>query len=268
MNFINLNSNRGLVNLLSDFILLELNEYEKYDSVVEVTDFGRFFVVNGFTSRNDLIDLSNITEKFKKEYSELLTELGYKELNVIDLIIYDSKLNEKDEFWFTFYNTERPSYCERVIELSSKNVKYQKIKNTSIELDFSETNTDNLGYFTYSPLNISSEFPHGYSFNMGRKYYYYSEYICNHLFNTITNNDINFKCSIKQNSEDDFNIEILTKSIYPNDKIKSLVLDVFDFNLNEFKNKLSGYNYIDDITKPFDSKPWLIRDRIRDILIF
>ncbi len=108
MNFINLKSNRGLVNLLADFILLEINENEKHDTIIEVSDFGRFFVVNGMTSRKDVINLSEVTVKFKKEYEDLMTLLGYEELNVIDLIIYGNELSKKNEFWFTYYDTERP----------------------------------------------------------------------------------------------------------------------------------------------------------------
>jgi len=268
MNFINLKSNRGLVNLLADFILLEINENEKYDIIIEVSDFGRFFVVNGMTSKKDVINLSEVTVKFKKEYEDLMTLLGYEELNVIDLIIYGNELSKKNEFWFTYYDTERPVYSRKTIDLTSTNLKYQKINNNSIELDFSENTTEGLGVFTYSPLNITSEFPYGHSFNMGRNFYYYSEYICNHLFTMLMCDEINFKCSINKDLNDDYNIDIISNSIYKKEKIKSLILDVFDFNLGKFKNKISGYNYIEDITKPLEKKPWLVKDEIKNMLMF
>jgi hypothetical protein len=268
MNFIKLKSNRGLVNLFTDFILLEIIENEKYDAIIEVTDFGRFFVVNGITSRKEILNLSDITLKFKNEYNNLLSELNYEEINIIDLIIYDNELIKKEEFWFTFYDTERPCYSQKIIEQSITNLNYQKISNSSVELDFSENGTDDLDFFTYSPLNISSEFPHGYSFNMGRGYYYYSEYICNHLFKTLICDEIKFKCSTVKNLNDDYNINIITDSIYNKEKMESLVLDVFDFNLNKFKNKLVGYNYIKDVTEPLGEKPWLVKDEIKNIIIF
>jgi hypothetical protein len=267
MDFVKLKSNRGIVNLFADFILLEINENEKYDTVIEVSDFGRFFVVNGMTSRKEIINISDVSTKFKKEYEGLLSNLGYEEINVIDLIIYDKELVKKEELWFTFYNTERPCYSKKVINLSSINLNYQKISNLSVELDFSETNTNDIEYFTYTPLNISSEFPHGYSFNMGRGYYYYSEYICNHLFKTLMCNEISFKCSSIKNLNDDFNIDIISKSSYDKENIKSLILDVFDFNLPKFKNKIAGYNYIKDITEPLGEKPWLVKDEIKNIII-
>jgi hypothetical protein len=268
MDFINLNSNRGVVNLLSDFILIEINENENHDTIIEVSDFGRFFVINGMTSRKDVVNISEITDKFKNQYESLLTSLGYDEINVIDLIIYGNELTKKDEYWFTYHRTERPYYSDNVIKLSSTNLNYQKISDEFIELDFSEKNTADLGVFTYTPLTISSEFPHGYSYNMGRKYYYYSEYICNHLFAILMCDKITFKCSDTKNSNDDYNIDIITNSIYNKETILSLVLDVFDFDLCGFKNKISDYNYIDDLTKPFDNKPWLVKDEIRNMLIF
>lgn len=268
MDFININSNRGLVNLLADFILQELNENEKYDTVIEVSDFGRFFVVNGMTSKKEIVSLSDITVKFKNKYKDLLTKIGYKEFNLIDLIIYDNELTKKEEFWFKFYNTKRPSFSKKTIELSSTNLKYQKITNSVIELDFSEENTENLEYFTYSPLNISSEFPYGYSFNMGRNFLYYSEYVCNHLFTMLMCDEISFKCSTKKNTNGDYTIDVVSNSIYTNEKIRSLILDVFDFNLNKFKKKLINYNYIEDLTKPLDEKPWLVKDEIENISIF
>jgi hypothetical protein len=45
-------------------------------------------------------------------------------------------------------------------------------------------------------------------------------------------------------------------------------LDVFDFNLNKFKNKLVDYNYIKDITEPLGEKPWLVKDNIKNIIVF
>jgi hypothetical protein len=138
MDYIRLNTNRGLTNLLSDFILLEIIQNEKYDAIIEVSDFGRFFVVNGITSRKEILNLSEITSKFKNEYSDLVSELNYEELNIIDLIIYDNELVKKEEFWFTFYNTERPCSSQKIIEQSTTDLNYQKMSNSSIELDFSE----------------------------------------------------------------------------------------------------------------------------------
>ena len=57
--------------------------------------------------------------------------------------------------------------------------------------------------------------------------------------------------------------------VYDEEKIQSLVLDVFDFNLDKFESEyLKGYDYDLDTTDPFGEKPWLVKDKIKDILIF
>jgi hypothetical protein len=268
MNFIKLKSNRGLVNLLSDFILSEINVNEKFDTIIEVSDFGRFFVVNGLTSRSDVVDLSIIKDKFKSKHSSLLSELGYEDINIIDIIIYGNELTKKDEMWFTFYRSQRPCYNNHIINLSSSNLDYQRITPNSIELNYSELNNQNIGIFSYSPMTITSEFPHGYSFNMGRGFFYYSEYVCNHLFGTLSTDEISIKFSSIKNIDDDFDIDILTNTKYSKEKTISLILDVFDFDLNKFKDKLVGYNYEKDITEPFGEKPWLVKDEIKNIIMF
>jgi hypothetical protein len=47
-----------------------------------------------------------------------------------------------------------------------------------------------------------------------------------------------------------------------------MILDVFDFDMLMFNDKIKDYNITEDITKPFDEKPWLIRDKIKDLILF
>ena len=50
--------------------------------------------------------------------------------------------------------------------------------------------------------------------------------------------------------------------------IKSLILDLFDFDLEDFKTKVDGYNIIQDILDPMGEKPYLIQDRLEDVIVF
>jgi len=273
MNYINKNSNRGIVNLLADFIIKEINKESNHDSVIEVTDCGKFFVVNGMTSTSVVLNMSEINDKFLTEYKSLMLDYGYEHINIIDLIIYDTELVRKDEFWFTFYRSERPIYKSSLISLlpTLQDVKYNSINNlepVSVELDFSQNDTSKVPYFTYSPLNISSEFPHGYSLSMGRLMLYYSEYISNQLFTVLHTDKIDLKISTILDNNEDFSIEVIGNSAYPNKTIKSMILDVFDFNLNKFEKTLSDYDLIMDIEDPTGNKPWLITDRLSDLVMF
>jgi hypothetical protein len=272
MKYINENSNRGLVNLFSDYIVNEINKTKQYDVVIEITDCGKFFVVNGMTNSDKILDMIKVKETFLESYKSLLTKFGYENINIIDLIMYNKDLSKKTEYTFDFYNSSRPIYHNDIISNVTENpqLKFNSILYTDkleYELDYSETDTKQLDYYSYSPLNISSEFPHGYSLSMGRQELYYSEYICNQLFDVILTDKLTFKySSIK--IDDDNQINIISTSLFPKKDIISMVLDVFDFDMLKFKSTIKSYDIIEDISKPFDKKPWLVKDRIKDLVIF
>jgi hypothetical protein len=186
--------------------------------------------------------------------------------------MYGKELAKKDEYTFNFYNSSRPTYHYTLINsiIESPQPKFNSIYYTNrleYELDYSENDTHHLEYYTYAPLNISSEFPHGYSLSMGRQELYYSEYICNQLFDVILTDRLTFKySSIKQ--DEDNQIDIHSISLFPRKDIISMVLDVFDFDMLKFNDTIKGYDIIEDITKPFDKKPWLVRDKIKDLILF
>jgi len=229
MKYINPKTNRGIVNKLADHILNEINKLGDYDSVVEISDCGKFIIINGFTSYEEPLDLTHIKESFLNQNKDVLEVLGYKDLNLIDLIEYDVNPKKKEDYWFTFYNTSRP---------------------------------------TYSEITITSEFPHGYSLNMGRIHYYYSEYIAHNIMRTINSKKMSFKISTRIDKDEDFMIEIKSDSMYNDNVIKSMVLDVFNFDLESFKHTLSNYDFTNDIDEPFGQKPWLFKDQINNCIIF
>jgi hypothetical protein len=67
--------------------------------------------------------------------------------------------------------------------------------------------------------------------------------------------------------DDDLKISIKADSIYSKKTIKSLVLDVFDFNLGKFQSMfLENYNLTTEIETQLYSKPWLVKDRSKDIV--
>ena len=272
MKYINENSNRGLVNLFSDYIVKEINKTHQYDVVIEVTDCGKFFVVNGMTNSDKILDMIKVKETFLETYKPLLTNFGYENMNIIDLIIYNRDLKKKTEYTFDFYNSSRPIYHYTLMNklIDNPQPKFKSVSYNSrmeYELDYSEDDTADLEFYTYSPLNITSEFPHGYSLSMGRQELYYSEYICNQLFYVILTEKLTFKySSIKV--DDDNQIDIKSMSLIPKKDIISMVLDVFDFDMLVFNDKIKGYDIMEDITKPFDKKPWLVNDKIKDLILF
>ena len=102
---------------------------------------------------------------------------------------------------------------------------------------------------------------------MGRQELYYSEYICNQLFDVLLIDKLTFKYSSVKVDEDN-QIDIISNSIHPKKDIISMVLDVFDFDMLMFNDKIKNYDIIEDTTLPFDKKPWLTRDKIKDLILF
>lgn len=274
MKYFNEKSSKGIVNLFSDFLVKEINKTNQHDVVIEVTDCGKFLVVNGMTSSSKILDMVQVKDNFVSEYETLLTDFGYSHINIIDLIMYEQELIKKFNHMFDFYNSSRPIYHQSIIDTINDTIqpKYNTLSFTNrmeYELDYSEDNTSNLSFYTYSPLNISSEFPHGYSLSMGRQELYYSEYICNQLFDTLLTNQITFEySSVVLDETEDYNIKIVSNSIHPTKDITSMILDVFDFDMLKFNNTIKDYNILDDLLKPLDTKPWLIKDKIKDLILF
>jgi len=216
-----------------------------------------------------------VKDDFYKEYQTLLDQFNYTNLNIIDLIMYEQELIKKSDYVFDFHNSSRPIYHIGLINdlIDNPQPKFNSVSYNNnrleYELDFSEDDTSNLSYYTYSPLNISSEFPHGYSLSMGRQELYYSEYICNQLFDVILTDKITFKySSVKSDEDGDFQIDITSNSIHPKKDIISMVLDVFDFDMLVFNDKIKDYDIIEDLTIPFDKKPWLTKDKTKDLILF
>ena len=118
-----------------------------------------------------------------------------------------------------------------------------------------------------SEINISSEFPYGHSLGCGRGMYYYSHYIFNHMYSLLGVDQLNFRYSSELNEDEDYKIKVVCNSQIPKQTIESLVLDCFDMDLTEFKKVLSDYDFTNDITDQSLDKPYLVQDRLKDIIL-
>lgn len=265
MKIINLNSWKGITNLFADFILKKIGQNTK--TIIQVTDCNYFFAVNGITETKDVIDLTQVSKEFKEEFKHLLND---RYINVIDLIKYDTKIDPKDELWFTFYDSNRILYHQKTIDNYTLLGGREGINHfSSTDIEYSDSKSNKLyGFkFTYGGLQISSEFPYGFGLPVDRNKLYYSEYVCEQVLKVIHNKKVTFKYSDNVIDED-FDIDINANSIYSDKDIKSMILDVFDFDLNTFTEKISSYDVIEDLTNPLDKKPWLLSDKVKDLIIF
>ena len=261
MKLINLNSKKGVVNVFADYILKRFDKQS--ETVIQVTDFNHFFIVNGITNTTTVLDLSVVKDEFISEYQDLLKDVGYEEnLSIMDLIKYDDKINKETSVECDFYDSERNIYHPILT-----NYKFSENYIYSVNYDYDFTYETKRGYkslvrgFFQSPLQITSEFPHGYSYSMGRTLLYYSEYIAHNILSSVICNKVSIllTTNVDNNDEQDIIIDCY-KSFLSNEQIKSMVLDNFNFDFESFNKSLESYDICDDIKKPTESKPWLVKD--------
>jgi len=273
MRYINPKSRRGVVNKFADFVLCEIQKEKKYKTIIEVSDFKNFLVVAGKTESKNIIDLTELKERLYEENKQTMIDLNYERLNTIDLIKYEDEYwRETYEYFFEFHSTYRPLFHDKVL-----NYVYNHKEPVFNSLDFKKELVFDLEYgdltepnsiFTETFVCVTSEFPHGYGLETGRAHMYYSEYICNQLFSSLKTDKITFKISDIKDDNGDLDIQVVSSSPYLTEQVRSMVLDVFDFNIKRFINTtLKKYDLSKEIDTQLETKPWLVKDRISELYI-
>ena len=110
------------------------------------------------------MDISKVKTDFCEKFGISLE--GLSNFNhTIDLIEYDVKLESTQSISHSFFNSENCSYNYKQIE------QYKKNSEISYDYCFKVSELDD------KDLVLCSEFPHGYSSEMGRLLYYYGKKI-------------------------------------------------------------------------------------------
>jgi hypothetical protein len=188
--------------------------------------------VNGQTTSKDVLTLNDLKTEFIESNKELFNSLEKKDLNIIDIIKYDQEITDFTKAWITV--------------------------NKSLYVD---------EFDPISEMNISSEFPYGHSLGCGRGILYYSHYIFNHMYSLLGVDKVYFRYSSYLNEDEDYKIKVICDSKISKGSIESLVLDCFDMNLTEFKERLSNYDFTKDVTDQTLDKPYLVQDRLKDVIL-
>jgi hypothetical protein len=225
------NTRRYFVNLFSDYIL---SKFEKQDNtIIQVTDCETFIVVNGITTSGKEINLNDLKIEFIESFKGLFDSLGIKAINVIDIIKYEQSIETFKKGWVSVNKSQYVTEEEPILE-----------------------------------INVSSEFPYGHSLGCGRGMYYYSHYMFNHMYNLLGIDNLYFYYSNELDEDDDYKIKISSDSKISSKRIKNLILDVFDMDITSFNEKLLTYDFLNDILDPESPKPYLIQDRLEDVILF
>jgi hypothetical protein len=185
-----------------------------------------FIIVKGETSSKEIINLSNTLDNFYKKYTNVKSSK-----NIIDLIEYDKILSVNNSVRFEYINH---SNCG--------------IRNTEDEKDFFSV----------------SNFPYGYSLSQDRSLYYYFKRIVYSIPTSYPYNKISFNVS-KEDGKIDFAVtdDYLNNS---DDCLKSVILDLYDFDLVSFENEIKKMDLDVELLNPDDDIEFL-KKRNKDFLI-
>jgi predicted regulator of amino acid metabolism with ACT domain len=224
------NTRRYFVNIFAEYILSKFKKSE--NTIIQVTDCENFIIVNGQTTSTNVLDLSIIKKEFCETFTDLLKSLNMEDINILDIIKYDQVIDDLPKAWVRVNKSLYVKEEDPVIEVS-----------------------------------VTSEFPYGYSLGCGRGIHHYAHYMFNQMYSLLGVDNLMFHYHNELDENEDHKIKIVSDSKIPNKKIKDLILDVFDMNVKEFSGCLENYNLMDDILKPNDPKPYLVQDRLKDIIL-
>jgi len=221
------------VNLLSDFIL-ELIPSEE-NTIIQVVDTLNFYVIKGKTSFKDPLNLSKAIDDFNSKYSLFFEDNFVK--NIIDLIEYDVKTEKKESLKHSFFNSQNCSYSFKQIE------QYHLDKSLSYDLNLNKLKDD-------TNLIVMSEFPFGYSLDQGRDLYYYGKHITYNIPSTYPFKELVLELSHNKENEDIlFNVYNSFNEEY-DEKLKSAILDIFDFDYTVLSNEMKKVDWSFELTDP------------------
>lgn len=165
-------------------------------------------------------------QKISDEFSEKYPE--YKIKNTIDLLEYKSKLDPEFDYTFTFYKESIPEI-------------------------------DNTNYFKLS------SFPFGYSWIEGKSLYFYFKHITNLIPTSYPYTWITYNVKISDTGKIDFTIndDYINNE---NDILKSVILDIFDFNITEFLSEAKKMDLEQMILNPNYDEP-VLKKSVKEFVI-
>jgi len=285
-------SGKNLCNIFANTIV-EKYKKESIDTFVEisVTSHTNFFVLNGTISSENIF---NVSELFIKKMNDLYPDYT-QNINVIDLINYGTNSKEIVNTMVDFSkgnNLFIPSDEYNSLKLS------QELYQENIHVNFTADTTFNTIH--YQPLyntkkqkieqKLESIFPNFFleeikdtrphvsdyyfgAWNLNKKYHNFLRYVFYNLSERGICKAANLRCFSRERI-DKLSWETIrfygnySNQMMQRSKIDSMVLDLFDFNPEQIDLKLNmdSYNAENEIFLTSEEFPWLVKDRISEML--
>lgn len=241
------NSRVFTINLFADFLLTKTQNAE---SIFSLVDCKNFVVIKGKTTQKEILDISSILSEFNEKY-----ELSQPISHTIDLIEYDYKFSKVNQLEFVLHKSDNCSYHKQQIERFISNSNSYDFKSHPIEI-----NDDD--------FIAVSEFPHGYSLTQGRLIYLYGKHIFYNIPTNYFDCSLLMNISLEKNEENENIISIINLGKNSEDeKLKSAILDVFDFDMSWISNEMKKVDWSVELTNPLEDYSF-IKKKNKDFIIF
>jgi hypothetical protein len=220
-----LNSRQGLCNFFAEYMVEEISQNGKHDTMISVSDCESLILIKGFTKREDIIDVKDIINKFISKYSSEFTFTDLQKVSTLDMISFNEEKKFKERK-LTFH-------FERDVQLP--------------KFDINVVNT---------PI-VSSEFPYGYSKNYLKNLYLYLEYI---IYNVQDHFGYTFiEVTVEETNGGGVKIsDILSNSVYPPTVLKSIIYDNFEMNVSEINELIKEQDLVKELSYSIQNSPWFI----------
>jgi hypothetical protein len=238
-------------NLFADFILSKIPHAEQ--SIIKVVDCTNFYIIKGRTTYNEVLDLITLTSEFEQKYSNVISDT--KISHTIDIIEYDCKIGIQLELEHTYHFSDNCSYTQSQIDLYKSN-------ESSYGFDYIPKEITN------EELVLISEFPHGYSLGQGRLLYYYGKHIFYSIPSSYPYHPLTFKLSALKDEDGDNIFTVFNYSLNSyDDRLKSAILDVFDFDMTWLSTEMKKVDWSIELTNPLEEFSF-IKKKNKDLILF
>lgn len=255
-------TNKSLCNIFAEKIVKEINK-ESPDAKTQITvlNVRSFFIVRGYTSSEKVVNLSDILSEIYEKYD---TEL-VKTVRVIDTILYNRKPNEK--LRLSYKENKKDSHLVKKLQETCDSIQKKgfyitiKVQGNNLFYDFDH-------HVDFDPSYISSMFDgyncikddfsndvyisddlYGMSNDSLKYYHVLIRKITYNLFNKGFSSDVCLDiCSdleIDKIDSENINLSLKTSEVISKEKLESMILDNFNFNLSSLTNEfdLKDFEY-------------------------
>jgi len=218
-----LNSRKGLCNFFAEYISNEISENGKYDTVISVVDCESLLIIKGYTEKKQIQDVKEIINKFISIHWSEFTFTDLQKISSLDMITFgeEKKLrNRRLKFRFE-RDVQFPRFDENIVD---------------------------------TPL-VTSDFPYGFSKYYLKNLYLYLEQI---IYNIQEHFAYNFiEITVEEDSRGDVEIvEIISDSVYPTSRLKSIIYDNFEMNISEVNDLIKDQDLVKELCNGINNSPW------------